>query len=201
MPEQVKIEQTDFDKYIRDADLKALSEYKKGSASAPIIYKQDGALTQVEDATQSFIFVASEESQDRLGDVIKADGWQLANFKKNPVFLYAHDQNIPPIGNVPKIWVDARQLMAAVQFDSEDDFARQVKGKYQRKFMKAVSVGFRALDYEERAMDPTGPDIGGGIYNYIGFAFTQNLFNRAHIGNFNVPVSEGQDFNALQHPT
>ena len=36
-------------------------------------------------------FVASDESVDRYGDIIRASGWQLDNFRKNPVLLFAHD--------------------------------------------------------------------------------------------------------------
>jgi hypothetical protein len=40
-------------------------------------------------------FVLSDETVDRYGDVIVASGWQLANFKKNPIALFGHDQSTP----------------------------------------------------------------------------------------------------------
>ena len=154
---------TDYDKWLRDAELKALEDYRKGSAPAPIIYKQEGALLKIEADSQPFLFVASEESEDRLGDVIMTAGWQLDNYKKNPVFLFTHDQSIPPIGTVPKIWSEGKQLLANVRFDDDDEFARLVKGKYQRKFMRAVSVGFKALEFEEREMESTPPHRDFGL--------------------------------------
>jgi HK97 family phage prohead protease len=92
-----------------------------------------------------------EESPDRMGDVITASGWQLDNFKKNPVFMLSHDHSGLPIGTVPTIGVEAKQLISTVQFDKGDPEAMAVKGKYERGVMRAVSVGFRALDFEERA--------------------------------------------------
>ncbi|NKI20347.1 hypothetical protein HFN20_03700 [Paenibacillus dendritiformis] len=43
-------------------------------------------------------FIGSTETEDRDQDVIRATGWQLENYKKNPVFLWAHDYTVPPIG-------------------------------------------------------------------------------------------------------
>ena len=153
----------DYDKWLRDADLEALESYRKGSGPAPFLYKQNGALAKVESSDTPFLFVASEETEDRLGDVIATAGWQLENYKRNPVFLFVHDQSIPPIGIVPKIWPDGKQLLAHVRFDEDDEFARLVKGKYQRKFMRAVSVGFKALEFEERDLDVATPGRGTGL--------------------------------------
>ena len=95
-------------------------------------------------------FVASDESEDRLGDILRADGWQLESFKENPVFLYAHDPTFPPIGTVANVRVDGKQLLATVRFDDDDEFAAMVHRKYVQGFMRAVSVGFRAVEFEER---------------------------------------------------
>ena len=154
MPEQTptteqKPEVQDFDKYLREAEFKELDEYRKGTGPAPVLYRAGGELQKADEGDKPFIFIASEESEDRLGDVITASGWELKNFQKNPVFLFGHDQHIPPIGSVAKIWLEGKQLMAHVRFDEKDDFAALVKGKFQRGFMKAVSVGFRALEFEE----------------------------------------------------
>jgi hypothetical protein len=36
-------------------------------------------------------FVASDETEDRLGDVLRSEGWDLDGYRRNPVFLWAHD--------------------------------------------------------------------------------------------------------------
>ena len=35
--------------------------------------------------------IASTEDVDRHGEIIKADGWILDEFKLNPIILYAHN--------------------------------------------------------------------------------------------------------------
>lgn len=133
----------------RTEELEALEQYRKGLASAPVVYRPDGYLLKVaEGPDRPLSFVASEESEDRLGDVIKVDGWELDAFKKNPVFLYVHDHAFPPIGRVPSVNIDGKQLLASVQFDREDEFAALIQRKYQSGFMRGVSVGFRAIEFE-----------------------------------------------------
>lgn len=136
----------------RNADLEALDAYKRGRADSPIIYKPYGWCRVASDAGQQkdMMFVASEESADRVGDVIKTEGWVLENFKRNPVLMYSHDYSIPVLGTIPNVWTEKKQLLNTVRWDDEDPFARFIKGKYERGFMKAVSVGFKAIDFEEQ---------------------------------------------------
>jgi hypothetical protein len=35
-------------------------------------------------------FVLSDATVDRYGDIIDAKGWDLTNFKKNPIALFGH---------------------------------------------------------------------------------------------------------------
>ena len=133
----------------RTEELESLYRFKKGLEPSPILYRDAGHV-KVNTGDQLMVFVASEESEDRLGDVIASDGWQLDNYKSNPVFLWMHDQHTPPIGSIGKVWTDVKQLLASPRWDDEDDFAKLIHGKYQRGFLKAVSVGFRAQEFEER---------------------------------------------------
>jgi hypothetical protein len=66
------------------------------------------------------------------------------------VFLFAHDSLRPPIGVVSSIGVVGSQLLASVKFDTDDPFAELIRGKFLRKIMRAVSVGFRPTEFEER---------------------------------------------------
>ena len=132
---------------IREAEIEALDAHKRGVAEAPVLYRASGyAKEHGEDGEQ--VFVASEESEDRMGDVIEVKGWQLDNFKKNPVVMWAHDYRIAPLGTAPKLWVDDKQLLNLVGWDDADPYAQFIKGKYERKIMRAESVGFRPLEFE-----------------------------------------------------
>ena len=147
---------------IREQELEALEQYRKGLTEPPVIYRAlFGHKTNSDEASGLTTFVASEESEDRMGDVIQIDGWQLDNFKKNPVFMYVHDLTFPPLGKVPKIEKSGKQLLASVRFDDNDPFAKLIHDKYDMGFMNAVSVGFRALEYQEA---PVKSDMRGLVF-------------------------------------
>jgi len=137
----------DFEKYLREADLEALENFTKGIGPAPEIYK--AGFVKPSEPGGPMVFVASEETEDRLGDVISADGWALEAFKQNPVFMWAHDHTIAPLGTVPKVWVEGKQLLNMVAWDEADELARFIKGKYERRVLRAESVGFRPTQFED----------------------------------------------------
>ncbi len=90
-------------------------------------------------------FVASTEDVARDGMVIEAAGWQLEPFRANPVVLWAHDYGRAPIGKAT-MTVEDKRLMADIEFDQGDEFAREVERKYRAGFLNAVSVGWRTLE-------------------------------------------------------
>lgn len=138
----------ELEKRIRELDLIALSDYKSGKAEPPILYKAQGLIKSAKDK-DGMVFVASEESPDRYGDIIEVGGWNFENFKKNNVFMFNHDYHIAPIGTVPKIWVEGNQLLNTVDWDTVDELAKFIKGKYERSILKGESVGFRPLEWTD----------------------------------------------------
>lgn len=101
------------------------------------------------DASRIVTYVASDESVDRYGDIIKVSGWQLDNYKRNPVVLFGHEDGMPPIGRAARVWkgraVDGRRaLMIDVEY-APAEASPQAEVLYQlstRGFLNAVSVGF-----------------------------------------------------------
>lgn len=110
-------------------------------------------------------FVASNARIDSMGDTIDPKGWELADFKKNPVVLFAHDSRSLPVGKVTAVKVSGADLVADVEFLPEglDEFADKVAAMVKAKFLNAVSVGFQALDMEPR-FDKAGQFVG---YNFL----------------------------------
>lgn len=88
-------------------------------------------------------FIASDESVDRYGDIIRVEGWDLRAYKKNPVLLFGHDSSSPPIGTSAAS-VEGKQLIARAQFAPEGvyDFADTIFRLVMAKILRAVSVGF-----------------------------------------------------------
>ena len=109
------------------------------------------------DGSNVLVFDGSTEDIDRMEEVISADGWQLANYKKNPVFLWAHNYNMPPIGRSLRTWVDkaTKRLKFKIEFANAETypFADTIYQLYKGGFMNAVSVGFIPLETEERKDD------------------------------------------------
>ncbi len=93
-------------------------------------------------------FVASTEALARDGFSIRADGWQLDNYRKNPVVLWGHDYvSRPPIGRAA-VQIEAGRLTSDIVFDQGDDFAREVERKYRDGFLHAVSVGWNTVEQD-----------------------------------------------------
>ncbi|MDE2765938.1 MAG: HK97 family phage prohead protease, partial [Chloroflexota bacterium] len=103
-------------------------------------------------------FVASDETEDRMGDVIAADGWELEAYQRNPVFLWAHDYTRAPVGRAVWTGVEGRRLLASVVF-APTPFAREVETLYRQGFLRAVSVGFRAKAFAFRASSGGGEGV------------------------------------------
>lgn len=95
-------------------------------------------------------FTGSTEDTDRQGDVVLASGWQLKNYKKNPVFLWAHQYDTPPVGKATKVWVDDNRLKFHIQFAERDeyDFADTIYKLYKGGYLRATSVGFMPIESE-----------------------------------------------------
>lgn len=104
--------------------------------------------------------IASDESVDRVGDVILSTAWELDNFKKNPVLLWAHQYDKPPVGKVIDVWVEDGKLRFRAVF-ADTEFAHEVARLYDEGFLNGFSVGFLPLEYEPNK------ETGGYIYKRI----------------------------------
>lgn len=110
-----------------------------------------------------FEFVLSTDSRDRMGDIVDQD-FSLAQFKKNPIALWAHS-HASPIGTWEKLRKDTIQIgkrtvnrtigrlkLAAEGTSEHIDFLRSM---IEQRILKTVSIGFRPGKYE--ALDEDNP--------------------------------------------
>jgi len=114
-------------------------------------------------------FTISTGSVDREQDRIALAGWDLANFKRNPVVLWGHDASRLPIGRAYDLQIAGGGLKASVEFIPADtpeggQFAEAVYRLARGGFIAATSVGFRPLAWEyttdkERGADEWFPGI------------------------------------------
>jgi HK97 family phage prohead protease len=107
-------------------------------------------------------FVMSDGSVDRMGDVIEPAGWQLAHFRDNPIALFNHDRN-QVIGEWQNVTVKGGRLVGKLKLaahDPDTPVSNMVGALVRQGILRAVSVGFRALQKEklgEKADEFFGP--------------------------------------------
>jgi HK97 family phage prohead protease len=118
-------------------------------------------IESLDDNEKSFIAIASTEDEDRDKDIIRQDGWDLKNFKKNPMVPWSHNYWGIPVAKSLRTWVDktTKKLMFKPKFDADDDDSIKVFNKYKNGFLTSFSVGFRGIEYESR--DNEDPWWGG----------------------------------------
>lgn len=92
-------------------------------------------------------FVLSDATPDRFGDIIETGGWDLENFKRNPVALFAHDKTFP-IGTWRDLRVDDKELRGNLVLAPKGTSARidEIRRLIDADILRAVSVGFRPLE-------------------------------------------------------
>jgi len=100
---------------------------------------------------RQYEFTASTADMDRDGEVIDVEGWDLRNFKKNPVIMYAHDYRTLPIGKAAHIGVKDGKLKNTVEFPPEGtyEFADIVERLVNTGYLKTESVGFIPKKWED----------------------------------------------------
>jgi HK97 family phage prohead protease len=89
-------------------------------------------------------FIASTSSVDRQGDSIDQNGWELENFQKNPVILFAHNYSELPIAKAVEVIKGESTLTIRIKFASEEanPKAQQVKNLVDEGILNTTSVGF-----------------------------------------------------------
>lgn len=89
-----------------------------------------------------FTFRASTNSIDRQNEILDQSGWQLDNYRANPVILDSHryDSVHDIIGRATRVEVMDGALEVDVIFADED-----VEELVSKGFLRTVSVGFRSL--------------------------------------------------------
>jgi HK97 family phage major capsid protein/HK97 family phage prohead protease len=105
-------------------------------------------------------FVLSDATPDRFGDIVEVDGWEFANFIKNPVALFSHRADFP-IGTWANIRKQDKALRGNLILAPKGISPRidEIRGLVEAGILRAVSVGFKPL--ASRPVDPTRNDPFG----------------------------------------
>jgi HK97 family phage prohead protease len=96
-------------------------------------------------------FVLSDETVDRMGDVIRVDGWDLKAFRKNPIALMGHSHE-SVIGVWENVRVEGKKLLGRLKLakPGTSELIDTVRSLIDQRILKAVSVGFQPLEANPR---------------------------------------------------
>lgn len=104
-----------------------------------------------EKSDEVFTAIASSEVEDRQGEVVKQAGWNLSNFKKNPILLWMHDHE-RPLGKATRVWLDKSGNKPLLMFkgviSTATEYGRAAKQLIDEGVLNSFSVGFRALEMD-----------------------------------------------------
>lgn len=132
----------------------------KGLAGAVKLYKETPQIVRAASDVkiteggriQVLNITSSDSSVDREDDTIRAAGWKLANYKNNPVVLWAHNSRILPVARAIRTEVLGDKLQQDFEFTDADmqhsmgmGYGHTVGRMFQEGFLNAVSVGFSPL--------------------------------------------------------
>lgn len=141
-----------------------LETFKKKAAEGLIVPLRKEIITTVSKAEGStdevpkLDFILSTSAVDRSKDTVVQEGWQLENFRKNPVVLFAHNSHGLPVGRAPSVGIEkadggSRLVSRGTIFTSREvnQEGWAVGQMYLQGFLNAVSVGFLPHTYVQNA--------------------------------------------------
>lgn len=108
-------------------------------------------------------FVLSDATVDRYGDIVEPAGWDLKNFKRNPIALFGHRSDFP-IGKWADLRIEGGKLIGRLVLAAKGTSQRidEMIALVEQGVLRAVSVGFRPLE-----MEPVDPKKPYGAMRYL----------------------------------
>jgi hypothetical protein len=104
-------------------------------------------LRKAKDENGTFDVIISTEDLDRAGEIVRQDGWELNNYKNNPIVLWGHDYYSLPIGVCTETYktnvhgVPATGAKGVFYPADINPLAQQVRRMYEFGVKSGVGVG------------------------------------------------------------
>ncbi len=133
-------------------------------------------------------FTASDDTLDRYDEVIEAKGWDLTNYRRNPVFQNSHKYGdvMHTLGKSLLTEVRGNALVQRIEFAvAINPVAKLTYDLYRGGFLNAVSVGFIPIEWED----------GGGATAYRRKFLKQELLELSAVS---LPANPNALQNALK---
>lgn len=143
-------------KYITVKNYNSLSDEEKNSGN--FVVTKDVSIIADSNDSLTATFIITTENPDTDNDVIKADGINISSYLNNPVVLWQHNRDIPPIGKCIKLQKvsninGASGWTGTVQFMPKeiDNYSYKIFEMIKNGFLNAVSIGFMVKDIENNS--------------------------------------------------
>lgn len=153
--ERTPLTRDDFMKRVQAEDVPELPVLFKGGPSE--IKAVDDRAGLAETDAFALDWTISTGDVDRDGDTIKVSGWDLAEWKANPVVLWAHDHSIPAVARGLSAKKTGGALVSRAAFPLREvyEFGGMIGDLVKAKILNTASVGFiprefQLVDTEER---------------------------------------------------
>lgn len=110
-------------------------------------FKTVEKLRKAKDENGTFDVIISTEDLDRSGEIVRQNGWEMANYKNNPIVLWGHDYYSLPIGICTETYLTEKNGVPAlgargVFYPADiNPFAQQVRRMYEFGMKQGVGVG------------------------------------------------------------
>ena len=102
-------------------------------------------------------FIINTENVNSYGYRILTDGIDYQQYMRNPVVLFMHERDgygnkgSEVIGRCTKLYKEGTTLIAEVEFDEQDEFAKKIAGKVERGYIRMASM---FAEIKEVSADP-----------------------------------------------
>jgi caudovirus prohead protease len=91
-------------------------------------------------------FIINTENVNSYGYRILTDGIDYKQYMRNPVVLFMHERGVNAykgsevIGRCTRLYKEGTTLIAEVEFDEQDEFAKKIAGKVERGYIRMASM-------------------------------------------------------------
>jgi HK97 family phage prohead protease len=109
-------------------------------------------LKKIDEDARTIEHVISTGSEDRDGDTIDPKGWILDEFLKNPVVLFGHRHDVPPIARAVKLKASENGLETLTLFPPKgiSQVSDTVFDLNRLGFLRSWSVGFDPVKFTQQ---------------------------------------------------
>jgi HK97 family phage prohead protease len=177
----------------RVSDLNALiaKRHVPDIAPAPITSRADSVGER-----RKFVATISSSAVDSMGDVLSVEGWDLTQYKSNPVILASHDAFSMPVARTTRLWVSGSRLMAEAEFPPAgvNRRADAVRSMVASGYLKGTSVGFTPLDWSPSRERRGGIDVKRArLHEWSWVSIPANGQCLAHLGDIKALPKRDRD--------